>query len=528
VRAALIFISLFAVLLAAPGAMAHDPGAGLPYQASAPRILDRSSLPALPPGSNFYDTSEFMLGSTAMVYILPESDGTIDPDLENWTQAEQDTVTAGVLRGLDWWVRKAKWRDVTFIPVFRYSVPTGYEPISRSTYDEHLWVSDALSSMGYDQPHPMNMYECANHFRDSLGTDWAVLIFIADSSDDEDGLFANGVAAYSYLGGPNTIMSYKNGYAGIELMHWVMSHEMAHSYYAWDEYHVLSPPCTASIGYLNVQNQNSIGPDGPGGCDLNIIKCIMRLYEGPDQTACLYTKGQIGWWDSDVDSIPDILDTFPETVLYSYSPDPCSTATPTYTGTCNVVPLPNRNPYGEGNDITLEVISGVEFRVDSGAWLEALPVDGAWDEAAEDFYMTTSPLSAGLHVVEARAVQTCGNADTTAAADTLTVSAEAGVVPGGPYAGMHIAVRPNPSAGDIGISYTVPGTRGGVDPVTVTVYDVKGRAVRLLVSRIEGQGRKRATWDGALPDGNAAPSGIYFIRVAAGEATGVAKFVLVR
>lgn len=527
-RAALIAPCFVVLVLAAAVTVAHEPAARQPTEPAHLPVLDRSALPPAPPGSGFYDTSEFMLGSTAMIFILPESDGTIDPNLEDWTQAEQDTVTAEVLVGLDWWVTKSKWRDVSFHPVFRYSVPTGYEPISRSSYDEPLWVSDALANMGYSEPHPMNMYECLNDFRDSLGTDWALLIFIVDSSDDADGLFANGVAAYSYLGGPNTIMSYQNGNAGIGLMDWVMSHEMAHSYYAWDEYHELSPPCTASIGYLNVENQNSVGPYGPGGCAIDVKRCIMRLWAGDNKIACNYTKGQIGWWDTDGDSIPDILDTYPETVLDEYSPDPCSTSTPTYTGTSHVVPLPNQNPYGEGNDITLECISKVEFRVDGSPWADALPLEGAWDEASEGFHFTTQPLYEGVHVVEARAVQTCGNADTTVAADTLTVPAEAGVGPGVTHDAIDVSMHPNPSAHEVGIIYTIPGTPGEVRDVSVTVFDVNGRAVRDLVDRKESRGRKRACWDGALSDGTAAPSGIYFIVVAAGNATAVGKFVLVR
>jgi hypothetical protein len=527
-RAVLILTCFILAVLAAAICSAHDPAERPGFEPSPPRLLDRSSLPLVPPGSGFYDTSEFMLGRTAMVYIFPESDGSIDPDLEDWTQAELDTVTVEVLAGLDWWVAKSKWRDVSFEPVFRYRVPTGYEPISRSSYDEHLWVSDALANMGYPQPHPMNMYECVNDYRDSLGTDWAVLIFIVDSSDDVDGLFSNGVAAYSYLGGPNTIMSYKNGNAGIGLMDWVMSHEMAHSYYAWDEYHELGPHCTESIGYLNVENQNSVAPYGPGGCDLDVRRCIMRLWAGDNKMACTYTKGQIGWWDSDVDSIPDILDTFPETALNPYSPDPCSTITPTYTGSCHVVPLPNRNPYGEGNDITLEVISAVEFRVDGSPWAGALPTDGTWDEANEDFYFTTTPLAEGVHVIEARAVQTCGNADTTFAADTLTVAASAGIGPGATCLKLEVSARPNPSGSEVGIVYTVPGNPGEVRSVSVIVYDVSGRAVRHLVGRMESAGRKRSDWDGALSDGTAAPGGIYFLVVTAGEARAAEKVVLIR
>jgi hypothetical protein len=509
----------------------EDPAPLLEHSLQAGRVTyhDRTGLPLRPPGSTFYDVSEFMLGSVAIVVILPESDGSIDPNLEDWTQTELDTVTTEVLAGLAWWVNKAKWRDLSFHPVFRYSVPTAYEPITHSSYDEALWVTDVMANMGYAASgYPLNMYEYANDVRDSLETDWAVLIFIVDSSDDEDGLFANGVAAYSYLGGPNMITSYKNGNAGIGLMDWVISHELAHSFYAYDEYHELSPPCTVSIGYLNVENQNSIAPYGPGGCALNIGRCIMRLSAAPNRVPCYYTKGQIGWWDSDADSIPDILDTFPETVLYAYSPDPCSTSTPTYAGTCWVVKVPNRNPLGEGNDITLEHISTVEFRVDDGAWNEAAAVDGGWDETEEDFHFTTPPLTPGAHVIEARAVQTCGNYDTTFAADTITVLDVAGVLPGLTNLEMDFKTCPNPSGNDFEVMYTVPGRPGDVTSVSICVYDVKGRLVRSLLDRIDSAGHRRVSWDGTLSDGSAVPSGIYFVRMSAGEASLVKKIAFIR
>ena len=50
-----------------------------------------------PPGAKIYDTSEFMLGSVALGVILPESDGSIDPSSEDWTQAEQDNVTSEII-----------------------------------------------------------------------------------------------------------------------------------------------------------------------------------------------------------------------------------------------------------------------------------------------------------------------------------------------------------------------------------------------------------------------------------------------
>jgi hypothetical protein len=274
----------------------------------------------------------------------------------------------------------------------------------------------------------------------------------------------------------------------------------------------------------------------------------MRLSAAPNNVPCYYTKGQIGWGDSDGDSIPDLLDTFPETVLFPHAPDPCSTTTPTYTGTARVVPVPNRNRQGEGNDITLELVTGVEFRVDGSAWSEASPVDGAWDEAEEDYVLTTEPLTAGLHIVETRAVQTCGNYDTTFAADTLTVSELAGVEdhfvprgrpaeegsagrrPDGSRESRRIALRPHPSpsGAEVTINYRVPGEPGEAARVSLCAYDINGRVVRSLVSRFEGSGNRCVIWDGNDDRGVPAPGGVYFLRLVAGGEIAVRKILLIR
>ncbi len=499
----------------------------LPLINDADPPLDRSMLPLKPPGARFYDTSEFMLGTVALGVFLPESDGSIDPNLEDWTQTEQDEVTSEVISGLNWYVTKANWRDLTFYTVFHYSVQIGYEPISRPSTDESRWIPACLEAIGYvPATYPGTMYAYANDLRDSLGTDWAVLSFIVDSSNDSDDKFEDGRFAYSNLGGPKFVMTYGNDGWGIANMDAVLAHEISHSFYALDEYYEAGVGCTARSGYLNAENQNSEYPNGPGGCEINAIFCIMRSKQLSVARVCYYTKGHIGWWDSDDDSIPDILDTCPETILYEYSPDPCSTFTPTYAGSCWVVKLDNQNPYGTGHDITLNRIDRVEYRVDAGAWHEALPNDGAWDEGREGFHFTTEPLSVGMHIIEARAFHTYGNYDTTYAVDTLTV--EGSGVGKVVTSRINVNAYPNPFGPQVEIEYSVPGKYGNGVPVQVTVYDVKGRTVAGLMRGVVSPGIHRVRWCGTYPDGTPAPSGIYFVEVVAGTTRLVKKIVMTR
>jgi hypothetical protein len=132
-----------------------------------------------PPGAKIYDTSEFMLGSVALGVILPESDGSIDPSSENWTQAELDNVTSEIIAALDWYVSEAGWRDLTWYTVFYYSVPTGYEPITRPSTQESLWKTQVLTYLGYTGD-----TDFANDVRNTVGTDWGVLALVKDVHRD--------------------------------------------------------------------------------------------------------------------------------------------------------------------------------------------------------------------------------------------------------------------------------------------------------------------------------------------------------
>lgn len=477
-----------------------------------------------PPGAKLMDVSEFMLGTASLAIILPESDGSIDPETEDWTQTEKDEVTSEILNGLNWYVEKAQWRDLTFYTVFHYDVPTGYEPIRRPSSQEYLWRDQCIAVLGY-----AGTYDMANGVRDNLGTDWATLCFIADSSNDPDNTFPDGRFAYSTLGGPRFIMTYGNDGWGIGNMDAVAAHELGHSFYALDEYESGGEGCAARSGYLDFDNQNSCYPYGCGGCLTNAFFCIMRSGGISTARVCTYTKGQIGWTDTDDDSIPDIMDTVCETILYEYTPDPCTTTTPAYAGSCWVERLPNLNPRNpRQNAITLAMIENVEFRVDGGPWEDASPADGAWDLDREAFSFTAGPLSVGTHVIEARAQHTYGNYDTTFGVDTLTVDPGSGVEREVGLEDVFVSAYPNPFEAAVQVRYGVPGSYGSSVPVSLKVFDVRGREVAALVSGPAGPGEKRASWDGTYSNGNDAPSGIYFLELVAGHARIIKKVVMTR
>jgi hypothetical protein len=487
------------------------------------KMLPREYMtPLQPSDDDYYDVSEYMLGTVAVGVILPESDGTIDPQTEDWTQEEMDQVASQVISGLNWLVSKADWRPLVFYVVFEYQVPTGYEPITRPATDQQLWINQCFTALGYGDTYPGFPY--VNALRDSLGTDWGTCIFVVDSSNDPDGAFSDGYFAFTFLGGPITVMTYDNADGGIEYMGTILAHETCHVFYALDENASAGNPCTRTSGYQAVENQNSMTLHG---CAINVVWCIMRNVGPFDHRMCFYTKGQVGWNDTDGDSTPDILDTFPETALYAYSPDPDTTQTPTYSGSALVTALDNINPYGSGHDITLNRIAKVEWRVDGGPWSDAAPSDGAWGATTEDFYFTSIPLAEGQHVFEARSMHTYGNVDPTPAVDTLTIGAASGASPR-VTATLSVENFPNPFRSRVEIFYNLPGEGSMLLRASIRIFDVGGRRVTTLLEGMVSPGTGRLSWDGTTAGKDPAPSGIYFIELTAGDSRLVKKLVLTR
>jgi hypothetical protein len=352
-----------------------------------------------PPGIS--DTSEYLMGSIALGVILLESNGSLDPNLENWTTTEITKVRSEINESLAWWAAENINANISSVTDY-HLCPTSYEPIihpsaSDPTYQE-LWATEAMADLGYTQGNYwQRIRDYINDIREQYHTDWTYMVFVIDSSLDEDGLFSDGYCAYGYLGGPFLVMTYDNGVYGVEDMMQVCRHESAHIFYATDEYNGV----TEYSGYLNAS-------------DIEGADCIM--YFPGSGNVCSGTRLQLGWRDTDEDGILDIMDTEPETILN----DPTGTSTLTYTGSATDVAYPNENPGGPGNDITINTINMVYYRLDDGSYLPATPSDGTWDSWEEHFTFTVT-VPPGSHTIEAAAVNSVGNMDQTPANDTVLI-----------------------------------------------------------------------------------------------------------
>jgi parallel beta-helix repeat protein len=64
--------------------------------------------------------------------------------------------------------------------------------------------------------------------------------------------------------------------------------------------------------------------------------------------------------------------------------------------------------------------------------------------------------------------------------------------------------------------------------VSLRIYDVRGRLVRTLIEKIMPQARHRMTWDGADNHGARVATGVYFLRLSAGDVVQTRKMVLIK
>lgn len=375
-----------------------------------------------------YSGSEYLLGDVSVNVILPESNGATDPSTEDWNATLETNVTNEIVEGLNE-LRNLYSLTTSLKPSVTYHyyygrtdtrAQTQYEPINRNaapSYNncssgEGLWACEILNNLGYSA---YSGYTKAREFngdaRISDGTDWAFTIFVVNSLNDTDGKFPDGRFAYAWLGGPWIVMTYDNDGWAISQMNKVVKHEAGHIFYALDEYSLSNCNCTEYSGYINYDNQNC-----QNSCSSN-VSCMMR---DNALAVCNYTKGQIGWGDSDSDSIPDPVDINPETTLTPYSPDPTTNTNLTYNGSASIQKLTNNNIYNYQCDINILTISNVQYRVDYGSWQNATPSDGSFNSANENYTFSVT-LSPGTHTIETRAIDLLGQSDTSYASNTVTV-----------------------------------------------------------------------------------------------------------
>ena len=85
-------------------------------------------------------------------------------------------------------------------------------------------------------------------------------------------------------------------------------------------------------------------------------------------------------------------------------------------------------------------------------------------------------------------------------------------------------VYPNPFNPHTSIAYLIP--KAG--PVTLGIYDARGKLVRTLVDGVQSHGEHVETWDGMNDDGASVASGVYYVRLQSNGRVKTQKAVLLR
>jgi len=86
---------------------------------------------------------------------------------------------------------------------------------------------------------------------------------------------------------------------------------------------------------------------------------------------------------------------------------------------------------------------------------------------------------------------------------------------------------PNPFAGRTTFRYSVPGGAGRTR-VTIRIFDIAGRSVRVLTRGTLPPGLHSATWDGVDDSGSRVSNGVYFCAMEATSFRAVRRVVLIR
>ena len=343
-------------------------------------LESRNLFAGLPFGATAADTGEYFLGRIAVTPVFLESTGQIDQNTENWTSEQKTSVLGNIQTGLNWWKQllatKSSVHTLDFVIDTTYvtsPAPTPYEPIARISNSYSDWVSQFLVDSGFSESSQLetNVRAFNNSQRLKLNTDWSFTIFVVNSQNDADGSFAPGGSfdrAFAFAGGLFEVVPSTRPAS-------TFTHETGHMFWARDEY-IGGSDYFQRRGYYNAQNKNAIDLNPvPGFVQVDSIMSSNAALDRAFQniTTSDATLAQIGWVDSDGDGIFDVLDV--PLRLEGFGQLNAAGTLYNFVGQATVQTLPNLNSSGLQNDITLNRIGRIEYRINAGAWQTILTPD---------------------------------------------------------------------------------------------------------------------------------------------------------
>jgi len=85
---------------------------------------------------------------------------------------------------------------------------------------------------------------------------------------------------------------------------------------------------------------------------------------------------------------------------------------------------------------------------------------------------------------------------------------------------------PNPFNPETTIHFSVGSV--SASPVTITIYDIRGRQIRTLVDGIYSKGEHFVVWNGKDDNGQDVSSGIYFYKMQTGDFVQTKRMVIIK
>ena len=247
---------------------------------------------------------------------------------------------------------------------------------------------DALSSIDSDYSEFTSFSTATKQFNDDIrrskNSHWAVTTFVKPYYG----------RASASMNGP-----YTKGYEDDPT--WTYAHELGHIFGARDEYG--SASTSGRSGYLYGYNTNAATlPDGSNNPDS--VSAVMKTHgnyfvsDGANTT--------IGWLDTDDDTIPDILDTFPTLTVDTSGNQPSTGLFKTQVSAM-VTPMSSPDPV-EG-DFTINTLVSAQYRIDGAAWADLQPIDNELGDYTDLFLLEQLFPTAGTYLIDLQVFNSVGN-----------------------------------------------------------------------------------------------------------------------